>query len=61
MYYNGKATGGEGSGGRTFLALRVGAGSSEVRHFCGGLSSSVWHVLIDLAELDRGQGGSSDT
>ena len=30
VYYNGKATGGEGSGGRAFLALRVGAGAAEV-------------------------------
>ena len=33
VYYNGKATGGEGSGGRAFLALRVGAGASEVCYF----------------------------
>lgn len=32
VYYNGKATGGEGSGGRAFLALRVGAGAAEVCH-----------------------------
>jgi hypothetical protein len=31
-YMNGRRTGGEGSGGRAFLALRVGAGSQEV---CG--------------------------
>lgn len=31
VYYNGKATGGEGRGGRAFLALRVGAGATEVR------------------------------
>jgi hypothetical protein len=30
VYYNGKATGGEGKGGRAFLALRVGAGATEV-------------------------------
>lgn len=30
VYYNGKATGGEGGGGRAFIALRVGAGSTEV-------------------------------
>jgi hypothetical protein len=30
VYYNGKATGGEGKGGRAFLALRVGAGAVEV-------------------------------
>lgn len=32
VYYNGKVTGGEGSGGRAFLALRVGAGATEVCH-----------------------------
>ena len=30
VYYNGKATGGEGTGGRAFMALRLGAGSTEV-------------------------------
>lgn len=31
IYYNGKATGGDGKGGRAFLALRVGAGAVEAR------------------------------
>jgi hypothetical protein len=30
VYYNGKVTGGEGKGGRAFMALRVGAGAGEV-------------------------------
>jgi len=30
VYYNWKATGGEGNGGRAFMALRVGAGAAEV-------------------------------
>lgn len=30
VYHNGQAGGGEGKGGRAFMALRVGAGSSEV-------------------------------
>lgn len=30
VYYNGKATGGEGAGGRAFMALRLGAGAREV-------------------------------
>jgi len=30
VYYNGRRYGGEGKGGRAFLALRVGAGSDEV-------------------------------
>ena len=30
VYYNGKRYGGEGSGGRAFMAFRVGAGASEV-------------------------------
>lgn len=34
MYYNGRRYGGEGVGGRAFLALRVGAGSTEVGERC---------------------------
>lgn len=33
MYYNGKRFGGEGHGGRAFLALRVGAGVKEASGF----------------------------
>ncbi|RXK41326.1 hypothetical protein M231_01476 [Tremella mesenterica] len=32
VYYNGKKTGGQGDGGRTFFALRLGAGDPELRN-----------------------------
>lgn len=39
VYYNGKRYGGQGHGGRAFLALRVTSGFREVRHFTAMLSS----------------------
>jgi hypothetical protein len=38
VYYNGLATGGEGKGGRGFLALRTEAGSTMVRLSLGPFS-----------------------
>ena len=46
VYFNGRATGGEGTGGRAFMALRLGAGSSEVRPSSPSIRHLGLHKLI---------------
>ena len=50
VYFNGRRYGGEGSGGRAFLALRVGAGSSEVCQACGFLGEAETDQLGSVLE-----------
>ncbi len=55
VYENGQRTGGEGQGGRAFLAMRVGAGAVQVGSFClydettAGLN---WVIKSDAKIID---------
>ncbi|ORX33636.1 hypothetical protein BD324DRAFT_209271 [Kockovaella imperatae] len=49
VYYNGRQTGGQGTGGRAFLAFQIGAGHPEIND----LLERVIHPVLDTLHLPR--------